>query len=110
MGLAQNPTPYTLNPIPCTQVDDRAIKAEGLDSLTETELREACRARGMRCNVYGEGAPAALTKKLEQWLDLSLNRWALGHPGVLPAAADAAAARCFRCSSSTLPRPSNPEL
>lgn len=56
------------------QADDRAIKAEGLDSLTETELREACRARGMKGNVYGEGAGAVCRKKLEQWLDLSLNR------------------------------------
>jgi LETM1-like protein len=56
------------------QADDRAIKAEGLENLTEGELREACRARGIRGNVFGEGAPAFMRKKLADWLELSLNR------------------------------------
>ena len=60
------------------QTDDRAIKAEGLENLTEGELREACRARGIRGNVFGEGAPAFMRKKLADWLELSLNRCA-GH-------------------------------
>ena len=56
------------------QADDRAIKAEGLDNLTESELREACRARGIRGNVYGEGARAFMIRQLSEWLELSLNR------------------------------------
>ena len=61
----------------CTQADDRAIKAEGLDNLTESELREACRARGIRGNVYGEGAKAFMVRQLNEWLELSLNRCGL---------------------------------
>lgn len=62
------------------QADDRAIKAEGLENLTEGELREACRARGIRGNVFGEGAPAFMRRKLADWLELSLNRCAIsGH-------------------------------
>ena len=60
-----------------TQADDRAIKAEGLDNLTESELREACRARGIRGNVYGEGAKAFMVRQLSEWLELSLNRCAV---------------------------------
>ena len=40
------------------KADDRAIKEEGLDSLTDEEMRSACRARGMRA-PFGEGARAA---------------------------------------------------
>ena len=64
--------PYDIRPR--LQADDRAIKAEGLESLTESELREACRARGIRGNVFGEGAAAYMRKQLSEWLDLSLNR------------------------------------
>ncbi len=39
------------------QEDDREIKEEGVDSLTDEELRQACRARGMRA-PFGEGAAA----------------------------------------------------
>ncbi|KAL3144484.1 hypothetical protein ABBQ32_004224 [Trebouxia sp. C0010 RCD-2024] len=53
--------------------DDRVIKEEGLDNLTDDELRSACRARGMR-TPYGEGAVAFMRKQLQEWLDLSLNR------------------------------------
>lgn len=56
------------------QSDDRAIKEEGLDNLTDDELRGACRARGMR-TPYGEGAVAFMRKQLQEWLDLSLNRY-----------------------------------
>lgn len=56
------------------QADDRAIKAEGLDALSESELREACRARGIRANVFGEGASKLMRKRLSEWLELSLNR------------------------------------
>lgn len=55
------------------QSDDRVIKEEGLDNLTDDELRGACRSRGMR-TPYGEGALAFMRKQLQEWLDLSLNR------------------------------------
>ena len=53
--------------------DDRMIKAEGLEALSEDELRQACRARGMRA-PFGEGAVVFMRKQLKEWLDLSLNR------------------------------------
>lgn len=53
--------------------DDRVIKEEGLDNLTDDELRGACRSRGMR-TPYGEGAVTFMRKQLQEWLDLSLNR------------------------------------
>jgi LETM1 and EF-hand domain-containing protein 1 len=53
--------------------DDRLIKKEGIDVLSEEELRQACRARGMRA-PFGEGAAAFMRKQLAEWLDLSLNR------------------------------------
>ena len=56
------------------QSDDRVIKEEGLDNLTDDELRGACRSRGMR-TPYGEGAVAFMRKQLQEWLDLSLNRY-----------------------------------
>lgn len=56
------------------KADDRAIKAEGLDALSESELREACRSRGIRSNVYGEGAAKLMQRRLGEWLELSLNR------------------------------------
>ena len=56
-----------------TQSDDRVIKEEGLDNLTDDELRGACRSRGMR-TPYGEGAVTFMRKQLQEWLDLSLNR------------------------------------
>ena len=55
------------------QSDDRAIKDEGLDALTDEELRHACRARGMR-TPYGEQATDFMHRQLQEWLDLSLNR------------------------------------
>lgn len=55
------------------QSDDRVIKEEGLDNLTDDELRGACRSRGMR-TPYGEGAVTFMHKQLQEWLDLSLNR------------------------------------
>ena len=55
------------------QSDDRAIKDEGLDALTDEELRHACRARGMR-TPYGEQATDFMRRQLQEWLDLSLNR------------------------------------
>eukprot|EP00192_Tetraselmis_astigmatica_P024813 CAMPEP_0117663200 /NCGR_PEP_ID=MMETSP0804-20121206/8470_1 /TAXON_ID=1074897 /ORGANISM="Tetraselmis astigmatica, Strain CCMP880" /LENGTH=521 /DNA_ID=CAMNT_0005470171 /DNA_START=473 /DNA_END=2038 /DNA_ORIENTATION=- len=53
--------------------DDREIVAEGVGSLTDTEMREACRARGMRAH-FGEHARAIMTRNLEEWLELSMTR------------------------------------
>ncbi|CAL8464272.1 g3807 [Coccomyxa elongata] len=53
--------------------DDRMIKSEGLEALSEDELRQACRVRGMRA-PFGEGAVSFMRKQLKEWLDLSLNR------------------------------------
>ena len=60
------------------QSDDRVIKEEGLDNLTDDELRGACRSRGMR-TPYGEGAVTFMRKQLQEWLDLSLNRYRSTH-------------------------------
>ncbi|XP_050481237.1 mitochondrial proton/calcium exchanger protein [Bombus huntii] len=51
--------------------DDKLIEKEGIDSLTRTELQQACRARGMR--AYGL-PDSKLKEQLSQWLDLSLNK------------------------------------
>lgn len=65
--------PHTQASFALLQSDDRVIKEEGLDNLTDDELRSACRARGMR-TPYGEGAVQFMRKQLQEWLDLSLNR------------------------------------
>lgn len=49
--------------------DDKLIQAEGVDSLTEDELREDCRERGM----LGELSVEEMRQELRDWLDLSLN-------------------------------------
>ncbi|XP_624231.2 mitochondrial proton/calcium exchanger protein [Apis mellifera] len=51
--------------------DDKLIEKEGIDSLTRSELQQACRARGMR--AYGL-PDSKLKEQLSQWLDLSLNK------------------------------------
>lgn len=53
--------------------DDREIQQEGIENLTDDELRQACRARGMRA-PFGEGATKFMQQQLEEWLDWSLNR------------------------------------
>lgn len=53
--------------------DDKDIQSEGMESLSEDELRQACRARGMR-TPFGEGAVAFMRDQLAEWLDWSLNR------------------------------------
>ena len=55
------------------KADDRDIQEEGIESLTEDELRQACRARGMRA-PFGEGAVKFMRQQLAEWLDWSLNR------------------------------------
>lgn len=49
--------------------DDKMIQAEGLDSLSEEELRQACRERGL----LGLLSVEEMRKQLQDWLDLSLN-------------------------------------
>lgn len=51
-------------------VDDKMIQKEGVDSLSLSEVQQACRARGMR--AYGV-SEARLRSQLKQWLDMSLN-------------------------------------
>lgn len=53
--------------------DDYEIEQEGLENMTEDELRQACRARGMRA-PYGEGAQKFMERQMRDWLDLSLHR------------------------------------
>uniref|UniRef100_A0A1J3D9T5 Mitochondrial proton/calcium exchanger protein n=1 Tax=Noccaea caerulescens TaxID=107243 RepID=A0A1J3D9T5_NOCCA len=49
--------------------DDKLIKAEGVESLSEAELRQACRYRGM----LQLGSVEEMRQQLVDWLDLSLN-------------------------------------
>ncbi|KAF5733947.1 LETM1 and EF-hand domain-containing protein 1 [Tripterygium wilfordii] len=49
--------------------DDKLIQAEGVESLSEAELREDCRERGM----LGLRSVEEMRQQLRDWLDLSLN-------------------------------------
>ncbi|KAK4802926.1 hypothetical protein SAY86_001129 [Trapa natans] len=49
--------------------DDKMIQAEGLESLSEEELRQACRDRGL----LGLLSAQEMRQQLRDWLDLSLN-------------------------------------
>ncbi|KAI6699054.1 hypothetical protein NL676_019173 [Syzygium grande] len=49
--------------------DDKLIQAEGVESLSEEELREDCRERGM----LGLRSVEEMRQQLCDWLDLSLN-------------------------------------
>lgn len=49
--------------------DDKLIQAEGVESLSEAELREECRERGM----LGLRSVEDMRQQLRDWLDLSLN-------------------------------------
>lgn len=51
------------------KIDDKMIQAEGIESLSEEELRQACRERGL----LGLLAVDEMRKQLQDWLDLSLN-------------------------------------
>jgi LETM1 and EF-hand domain-containing protein 1 len=51
--------------------DDKRILWEGLHSLSLTELREACRERGMRAHGLREDT---YRKQLQEWLDLSIQK------------------------------------
>ncbi|KAL9260403.1 Mitochondrial proton/calcium exchanger protein-like protein [Drosera capensis] len=50
--------------------DDKMIKAEGVESLSEQELRQACRDRGL----LGLLSVEEMRQQLLDWLDLSLSR------------------------------------
>ncbi|XP_057475613.1 uncharacterized protein LOC130763662 [Actinidia eriantha] len=50
--------------------DDKMIQAEGVESLSEQELRQACRDRGL----LGLRSVEEMRQQLHDWLDLSLNR------------------------------------
>ncbi|XP_050205623.1 uncharacterized protein LOC126655464 [Mercurialis annua] len=49
--------------------DDKMIQAEGVESLSEGELRQACRERGL----LGLLSVEEMRQQLRDWLDLSLN-------------------------------------
>ncbi|CAI0541042.1 unnamed protein product [Linum tenue] len=49
--------------------DDRMIQEEGIETLTEDELRAECRERGM----LGLRSVEEMRQQLRDWLDLSLN-------------------------------------
>ncbi|KAK9673526.1 hypothetical protein RND81_12G173100 [Saponaria officinalis] len=49
--------------------DDRMIQAEGIESLSEEELRQACRDRGL----LGLLSVEEMRQQLRDWLDLSLS-------------------------------------
>uniref|UniRef100_A0A2P2M539 Letm1 RBD domain-containing protein n=1 Tax=Rhizophora mucronata TaxID=61149 RepID=A0A2P2M539_RHIMU len=49
--------------------DDKMIQAEGVESLSEDELRHACRDRGL----LGLLSVEEMQQQLHDWLDLSLN-------------------------------------
>ncbi|KAK7295223.1 hypothetical protein RJT34_18128 [Clitoria ternatea] len=49
--------------------DDKLIQAEGVESLSEAELRQACRERGL----LGLLSVEEMRQQLKDWLDLSLN-------------------------------------
>ncbi|KAG6388157.1 hypothetical protein SASPL_153356 [Salvia splendens] len=51
------------------KTDDKMIQAEGIESLSEEELRQACRERGL----LGLLSVEEMRKQLQDWLDLSLN-------------------------------------
>ncbi|KAB1218164.1 LETM1 and EF-hand domain-containing protein 1, mitochondrial [Morella rubra] len=51
------------------KADDMLIQAEGVESLSEAELREDCRERGM----LGDLSVEEMRQQLCDWLDLSLN-------------------------------------
>ncbi|KAH9795317.1 Leucine zipper-EF-hand-containing transmembrane protein 1 [Citrus sinensis] len=59
----------TLDNISRIKNDDKMIQAEGVESLSEAELRQACRDRGL----LGLLSVEEMRQQLRDWLDLSLN-------------------------------------
>ena len=66
------------------KADDIEIKKEGIEQLTDDELRHACRARGMPA-PFGRGCTTFMQKQLRDWIELSLDRCAAGARAVLRA-------------------------
>lgn len=58
------------------RADDIEIKSEGIENLTDDEMRSAARARGMPA-PFGRGCTTLLRKQLQDWIDLSLDKYAL---------------------------------
>ncbi|XP_039848962.1 mitochondrial proton/calcium exchanger protein-like isoform X2 [Panicum virgatum] len=59
----------TLDNMSSIKNDDKMIQAEGVESLSEEELRQACRERGL----LGLLSTEEMRQQLRDWLDLSLN-------------------------------------
>jgi hypothetical protein len=57
------------------KVDDIEIQKEGIDDLTDDELRQASRARGMPA-PFGEGCTAFMQRQMKEWIELSLDKCA----------------------------------
>ncbi|KAG5363253.1 LETM1 domain-containing protein mdm28 [Yarrowia sp. B02] len=53
------------------KMDDRAIYAEGVDSLSMTELQIACASRGIKTHALSKGR---LAEDLDNWLELRLRQ------------------------------------
>ncbi|KAL6903575.1 hypothetical protein ACP4OV_004388 [Aristida adscensionis] len=60
----------TLDNMSSIKNDDKMIQAEGVESLSDWELRQACRERGHLGLLSAE----EMQQQLKDWLDLSLNR------------------------------------
>ncbi|XP_058737497.1 uncharacterized protein LOC131609724 isoform X3 [Vicia villosa] len=59
---------FTLDNISRIKNDDKLIQEEGVESLSEAELRQACRDRGL----LGLRSVEEMRQQLNDWLDLSL--------------------------------------
>ncbi|CAM0152294.1 unnamed protein product [Urochloa decumbens] len=59
----------TLDNMSSIKKDDKMIQAEAVESLSEEELRQACRERGL----LGLLSTEEMRQQLRDWLDLSLN-------------------------------------
>lgn len=55
------------------KADDIEIQKEGLESLTDDELRSASRARGMPA-PFGRGCTSYMQNQMREWIELSLDK------------------------------------
>ncbi|KAI3809340.1 hypothetical protein L1987_25312 [Smallanthus sonchifolius] len=74
MGISPYGTDAYLRYMLCKRLqeikdDDKMIQAEGVESLSEEELRQACRDRGL----LGLLSVDEMRQQIRDWLDLSLN-------------------------------------
>ena len=60
------------------KADDIEISEEGIEELTDDELRQACRARGMAA-PFGKGCTSFMQRQLREWIELSLDKCAFLH-------------------------------